>query len=303
MSAFPVKSLTDGEASPFEEARRFQSPVMLRCCLPMDGGLKELALDGVLRSVDGREGRFEVRSVTPLSDRGRVDDDRCEFSFDLVRANGKGVLERMGFKGTALILNAAPARDGAALRTLDLRFPRTYVTHRLRKSRRYLWDAAYTRLLRVTLCVGMPQTREDLAELLRASAHSEAAQSHLIDVSAGGARACLHESIARPAFANARYLVFFLPHMAGATAPPYVFLAQRMGLGIESCRRGVPVRMRFLAEMDWSDHQHRLVWLDVRQEGSPRLAKCLSLYDDLVETGGGPSGAATPGRPEAAEGA
>ncbi|MBO4300760.1 MAG: hypothetical protein J5861_04065 [Desulfovibrio sp.] len=267
------------QQDPLVEAQNSGATVTLTCCLLCSGAPVGMRIEGLLRNVQGREGQLVVQTMTLVGGKSRDPDDRFDFSFQISSRNSEDQGIRMGAWGSGLILKTAYGQDGK-LRVLNLRFPHNYTVRPLRRSKRYLWKGEFTRLLSVMLVDKAPATREELAALLRGLQNGDLSHSQLVDISAGGVCVCLPEDMARPSFSSGSiYIVFFIPSKADEAEFPFVFLARRLGLGVEPCGKGTAVRLCFTDELNWAHHHRTLKWMPVELDGSSRLSGILSQYD------------------------
>ncbi|MBO4369504.1 MAG: hypothetical protein J5803_05340 [Desulfovibrio sp.] len=273
------------EDNPIAHALKHRSNISLRCCLPHGNACKDLALEGLLRSLDGRDGFLTVKASMPISDKTqREADTECAFSFSMERKQDDGANARFGVSGQAMILQTK-LNANKTLESLLLRFPRNCTVRRLRMNKRYIWKPDYCRLLRIMMPSQIPDTRDDLATLLRQYAMSSEGEQEICDISAGGACVVLGTDLSHYTFgADKVYIFFFISSKTEQNEHPFVFLAQRLGYGHAKNKRTAPVRMRFLAEMDWSSQDKKIRWLDVRQEGSLLLREHLKRFKDVEST-------------------
>ena len=264
---------------PLTEAQNSGATVTMTCCLVRKGEPVEMRIEGLLRNVQGREAQLFVTHATPLPGKSKTLDGRFDFTFQIAARSADAQGARMGASGTGLILKTEDDKDGT-LRTVDVRFPLNYNVRPLRRNKRYFWKDEFTRLFCVMQLDRPPATREELAALLR-SRPEASSSTQLIDISAGGACACLSEDAARPSFSSGViYLVFLIPSRAAREDSPFVFLARRLGLGREQCPQGISVRLCFTDELSWAHQQQTLKWLPIELDGSSRLRACLEQHYD-----------------------
>ena len=269
----------------FVEACRQKSPVHLRGCFPHEGSICDMLYSGQLLTRDGRTGIFKVQECAKMPGKAYHQDEQCSFHFSLSETDLSSHAKRsFGVNGSARILSVQKDTQGR-LTSMMLRFNRNYITRPLRKNKRYRWSVEFTRLLRISLPTNVPETKEALADLLRsdASQNKHLAAPVLVDISAGGCCSYMARELSQSAYATEKlYLFFFMSMRSKKTDPPFIFIAKRLGFGnMDAKTDSIAVRMRFLAELDWSSSQ-KIQWFDIREDGSPRLAKHLALFETLT---------------------
>ena len=267
-----------GSYEAITEAQKRKATVHLQCWLPVGGELAGTHLEGVLSKVDGREALFAVCSVTACPARNRAVKDSCEFYFCLERSLPSGERTRLGIQGSALVLEIHETPDGGVQSVL-LRFPRNCSVRQLRGDKRIPWRDEYSRIAGVAPTPERLSYKEDLRAFLAVHCRNRLDSTRLINISAGGACVCLPEELASSSLSfDTSYLFFLVPSLMPVSAPPFVFLARKMGLGRDVCDAGAAVRLRFQEELDWSGRQAQLKWQNIDRAGSSRLRLCLALY-------------------------
>ncbi|MCR5813933.1 MAG: hypothetical protein K6G15_05540 [Desulfovibrio sp.] len=269
----------------FVEASKQKSLVRLRGCFPHEGEICDMLYSGHIVTRDGRTGIFKVKEHAKMPGKAYHQDDQCSFYFSLTETDQlTRTKQSHGVNASARIMSVVQDPKGR-LSSLVLRFNRNYLTRPLRKNKRYRWNEAFTRLLRINLPINIPETKEELAELLRsdASQNKHFTPPSLVDISAGGCCAFMPRELSQTTFATEKlYLVFFMSMRSEKTDPPFIFLAKRLGYGdVDEKKNSIAVRMRFLAELDWSSRQ-KIQWFDIREDGSSRLSKHLELFESLT---------------------
>ncbi|MCR4666787.1 MAG: hypothetical protein K5657_05785 [Desulfovibrio sp.] len=289
MSEFSYCSLWNANAdNPVVHALRDRSTISLRGYFSHMGECKDLALEGTLKSLDGRDGLLAVKQCVSISERTqREQDTECPFSFTMMRKQKDGTKAQFSVSGQALIIQTKNNHE-KALESIHIRFPRNCNVRRLRMNPRYEWKPEFVRLLRIMVPTSIPENRDDLAKLLRQYTMAPIEGQEICDISAGGVCAILGTDAGRGTFAADRlYLFFFISSKSKAGENPFVLLAQRLGYGqAKNQGQQPPVRMRFLAEMDWTTQEQKIRWLDVRSEGSHLLREHLKRFKDCTATDG-----------------
>ena len=261
------------------DAQNTGANVHLECCLIWCGETACISVEGIVCDVNGREARLVVRSMNMQTQNPRAMVNQGKFYFSVKRHIAQDTTARLGVYGTAQILETAVGPSGEML-YLSLRFSRHVTVRQLRSSKRIPWRAEYSRMSSVLLAPERPDTTNDLRIMLGEYSRVPPPATRIMDVSEGGACVCMPEELAMPSFtSDATYLFFLQPSVVPVTAPPYVFLAKRAGFGKAPDAQGIPVRLRFQEELDWSARRARLRWLNVKG-GSPRLRQCLTKYND-----------------------
>ncbi len=264
------------------EAQNSGANIHLECCIVWCGDSVYIAVEGILREVNGREAQLVVRSMSMQAPKPKAEINRGKFYLSVKRHITQDMTTRMGVYGFVHVLETAVGPGGELL-YLNLRFSRNVSVRQLRNGKRIAWREEYSRMSSVLLTQERPDTTNDLRNLLGAYKQVAPPATRILDVSEGGACVCMPEELAMPTFtSDATYLFFLQPSVVPATAPPYVFLAKRAGFGKASDGDGIPVRLRFQEELDWSTRRERLRWLNVKG-GSPRLRQCLMNYTDLPQ--------------------
>ena len=262
------------------DACRSHAKIQIRCAVPQGKELVDTMLDGYLATINGLNGIMIVTDTTVLSEKGHPGEDQCSFSIKMKKNLGKSPIEKGHVITGVARIQIIDKDQKENIKKIFIRFDRCYTVRPLRGNQRYKWQPSFSRLFRVILPITVPNTREQLSTILREQSNY-IISSHplLVDISAGGLCACLPKELAQTSFsAKNPYLIFFLSEKAATNDPPYIFLAKRLGIGGADCCNGIPIRMRFMAEMDWSSNGQKLRWFDIREEGSPRLRKHLSTY-------------------------
>ncbi|HZF62768.1 MAG TPA: hypothetical protein VEZ52_14265 [Desulfovibrio sp.] len=261
------------------DAQNTGANVHLECCLIWCGETACISVEGLVREVNGREAQLVVRSMTMQAQNPKTVVNQGKFYFSVKRHIAQDMAARLGVYGSAQILETAVGPNGEML-YLSLRFSRHVTVRQLRSSKRIPWRAEYSRMSSVLLAPERPDTTNDLRIMLGEYSRVPPPATRIMDVSEGGACVCMPEELAIPSFtSDATYLFFLQPSVVPVTAPPYVFLAKRAGFGKAPDAQGIPVRLRFQEELDWSARRARLRWLNVKG-GSPRLRQCLTKYAD-----------------------
>lgn len=261
------------------DAQHTGANVHLECCLIWCGKPACISVEGLVREVNGREAQLLVRSMSMQTQNPKAVVNQGKFYFSVKRHVAQGMSARLGVYGSAQILESAVGPNGEML-YLSLRFSRHVTVRQLRSSKRIPWRAEYSRMSSVLLAPERPDTTNDLRIMLGAYRQVPLPATRILDVSEGGACVCMPEELATPSFtSDATYLFFLQPSVVPVTAPPYVFLAKRAGLGKAPDAQGIAVRLRFQEELDWSARRARLRWLNVKG-GSPSLRQCLTKYTD-----------------------
>lgn len=256
--------------------------IYLECCLIWCGEAACIAVEGLIRDVNGREAQLVVRSMSMQSQTPKAEVNQGKFHFSIKRCVAQDVTARLGVYGTAQILDTT-AGPGGEMLYLNLRFSRNVSVRQLRNSKRIPWRAEYSRMSSVLLSLERPNTTDDLRAMLGAYRQVAPPATRILDISDGGACVCMPEELAMPSFtSDATYLFFLQPSVMPANVLPYVFLAKRAGFGKVPDIQGIAVRLRFQEELDWSARRARLHWLNVKG-GSPRLRQCLAQYPGATQ--------------------
>lgn len=269
-----------GHFDAFATALRQRVTVRLKCCMRWEGKPTDLIFYGRFRSVEGRDAQFLIRDMKVLPDKPKGYEGNGEFFFCLEHESSPEMVERVGFQGTAIILGTKSGTK-EALRFISLRLPRTFVTRKMRRDKRVPWGRERSRLAGATIVTTPPETKADLRDMIAACYEKNPKALHLIDLSAGGACACLPGGIAStPLSAKPVYLFFLAPSAAPPSSLPHVFLAKKLGFCQESCEKGYAVRLFFQKELNWEESQTQLEWTDIEAVGSRALRTLLDQYDD-----------------------
>lgn len=257
----------------FKEVERRNVEVKIYGSFRVQGRLQDMALKGRFFDVTGSTVIFAVLEQKILPGKGKEEERSCNFSFRLEQAMPSGDSEKIGFYGRGSILEAEKNADGTP-RRLMLRLSRQYVTRKLRRDKRVLWDAANTGLLGLMVVTALPGSLTELRARLKAYFKNATAPqlADLVNISAGGACLCVEEELAKKALmADELYMFFLLPKSAAPGDPPYILMGKKAGLCREACAVGAALRMRFLYELEWGKSHTTLHWADIGNSGSPRL--------------------------------
>lgn len=257
----------------FEEVERRNVEVKIYGGFRIKGHVHDMALTGRFFDVAGSTVIFVVQEQKILPGKGKEEERACNFSFSLEQEMPSGDSEKMGFYGRGSILETEKNADGTP-RRLMLRLSRRYVTRKLRRYKRVLWDGANTSLLGLMVVTALPGSLTELRARLTAYFKNKAAPqiADLVNISAGGACLCVEEELAKKALmADEMYMFFLMPKTAAPDEPPYILMGKKAGLCRETCAVGAALRMRFLYELEWSDNHTSLHWTDIENSGSPRL--------------------------------
>ena len=255
----------------------------LECCCLWQGEPTCIKLEGLLREVNGREAQFFVRNMALQAPNPKAEVNSGAYYFSVKRQIAEDAAVRVGVYGTGSILETVVGPTGELV-YMGMRFSRHVSVRQLRNGKRIPWCDEYSRMASVLIAPNRPDTCNDLRALLRAYSKETAPQTHIIDISEGGACVCMPDELAMPSFGgDPTYLLFVHPSVMPTTVPPFVFLAKRTGFGKNVDNNGVAVRLRFQEELDWNARRTRLHWINVRG-GSPRLRQCLLHYPGQVPT-------------------
>lgn len=282
----PVSCLWNAnQNNAFLDACKQKATIHLRGCFPHEGTICDMLYAGRIVTQDGRTGIFKIQEQAKMPGKAYHQDDQCSFNFSLTETDALTNAKRSyGVNASARILSVEQDANGS-LNAIVLRFNRNYTTRPLRKNKRYRWSKELTKLLRISLPINIPETKEELAALLLSDSkqNKNLAQPSLVDISAGGCCAFVSRELSQSTFATEKlYLFFFMTMRSEKNDHPYILLAKRLGYGdVDSKNNTIAVRMRFLAELDWSSHQ-KIQWFDIRENGSPRLAQHLALFETLT---------------------
>lgn len=271
----------------FARAMRQRVTVRIKCCLPHEGKPTDIVMHGRLRSVDGREVLFMPRHTEVKQGKSKGEENTCEFFFSLEQREESG-MSRMGYQGSGLILERNKD-DKGGIRSLRLRLARSCAVRQMRRHKRVTWSKDRSRLAGITPLENPPTTRAELKELLAEYyALGRPNPLPLVNLSAGGACACLPEEISSIILAST-YLFFIVPNKSADSEPPYIFLSKKMGTCKSLCDQGTALRLLFTEELDWFAPSQNLKWDDILASGSERLKNCLENYDDEDEADDEPS--------------
>ncbi len=265
----------------FSRAMRQRVTVRIKCCLPREGKPTDIVMHGRLRNVEGREVLFVPRHAEVQQGKSKAEEKTCEFFFSLEQREESGI-SRMGYQGPGMVLEEVKDEKGD-LRSLRLRLARSCAVRQMRRHKRVPWNEDRSRLAGITPLDNPPTTRAELKDLLAqyyASSHPNPLP--LINLSAGGACACLPDDISAITLAST-YLFFVVPNKAAGSDPPYIFLSKKMGTCKSLCDQGTALRLLFTEELDWFSQSPHLKWDDILATGSERLQACLELYDDTED--------------------
>ena len=272
-------------AEAFTNAMRQRVNVRVRCCILHEGKPADVLLHGRFRKVEGREVHFVVRHKEITQGKCKSEENTCEYFFCLEEETSSGRI-RLGYQGAGLVLEVS-YNEKNELRNLFLRLTNTCSTRKMRRDRRVSWSKERSRLAGVMPLEEVPATRAELRDLLTLYYNSgQPNPLPLINLSAGGACACVSEEIAQYSRSgNIFYLFFIVPSKAPASAPPHIFLSKKMGISRNVCEKGAGLRLLFAEELNWEFPGPALQWNDILASGSDRLRASLDEYpDDDEET-------------------
>lgn len=264
----------------FTNAMLHRVNVRVRCCILHEGKPVDALLQGKFRKVEGREVQFVVRHTEIMQGKSKSQENTCEYFFCLEENTPSGRV-RLGYQGPGLVLEVT-RNEKNELRNLFLRLANTCSTRQMRRDRRVPWSKERSRLAGVMPLEEVPATRADLRDLLtNYYTSTQANPLPLVNLSAGGACACVTEEIAQfSRSGNIFYLFFIVPSKAPASAPPHIFLSKKMGISRNACEEGTGLRLLFAEELNWESPGQALQWNDIVASGSDRLRACLDDYPE-----------------------
>ncbi len=267
-------------AEAFTNAMLHRVNVRVRCCILHEGKPVDALLQGKFRKVEGREVQFVVRHTEIMQGKSKSQENTCEYFFCLEENTPSGRV-RLGYQGPGLVLEVT-RNEKNELRNLFLRLANTCSTRQMRRDRRVPWSKERSRLAGVMPLEEVPATRADLRDLLtNYYTSTQANPLPLVNLSAGGACACVTEEIAQfSRSGNIFYLFFIVPSKAPASAPPHIFLSKKMGISRNACEEGTGLRLLFAEELNWESPGQALQWNDIVASGSDRLRACLDDYPE-----------------------
>ena len=279
----------------FVHAMRQRVTVRIKCCLLQEGKLTDIILHGRLRRVEGREVLFMPRHVEVQQGKSKAEDRTCEFFFSLEQREGANI-NRMGYQGPGLVLQESRDENGE-IRSLLLRLARNCSVRKMRRHKRIEWREEYSRMAGLVALDTCLNTRTELKYLLGKYYASNYPQPlSLVNLSAGGACACLPEEFASISLAST-FLFFIAPSKSPNSDPPHIFLAKKMGTCKKLCEQGTALRLLFSEELDWFAQGQMLKWNDILASGSERLKSSLEFYEDADAEKASDSEGASPSTP------